>query len=44
MIHLDTLKAAPYNLVKDEGVYAKIISINFYGESILSQAGNGALI
>ena len=44
LIHLDTLKSAPYNLVKDEGVYAKIISINVYGESALSSAGNGALI
>jgi hypothetical protein len=43
-LSLDTLKAAPYNLVKDEGVYAKIISVNAYGESVQSAAGNGALI
>lgn len=30
--------------MKDEAVYAKIISINFYGESVISEAGNGALI
>lgn len=43
-ISLDTLKATPYNLIKDEGVYAKIISVNVYGESVESAAGSGALI
>jgi hypothetical protein len=32
-INLATLQAAPYNLVKDENVFAKISSVNVYGES-----------
>jgi hypothetical protein len=31
-------------LVQGDSVYAKIISINTYGESIMSDAGNGAVI
>jgi hypothetical protein len=43
-ISLDTLKAAPFDLVKDDSVWVKIISQNFYGESVLSEAGNNAVI
>ena len=31
-------------MIKDESVYAEIISINFYGSSVYSSAGNGAVI
>jgi len=35
-ISLETLKAAPYNLVKDQSVYVKIVSKNLYGDSEVS--------
>lgn len=39
------MKAAPYNLVKGDSVSVKIISVNFYGESVeMSQVGDGAVI
>jgi hypothetical protein len=31
LVNLSTLTAAPYNLVKDESVYAKVIAVNAYG-------------
>ena len=43
-ISLDTLKASPFLLVKGESVFAEIISINVYGSSVYSSAGNGAVI
>jgi hypothetical protein len=43
-ITLETLKATPYDLVKDDSVYVKIISVNLYGESELSFEGNNAVI
>lgn len=43
-ISLETLKAAPFNLVKDDSVTVKIISQNVYGDSILSEVGDGAVI
>jgi hypothetical protein len=43
-VFLTTLRASPYSLVKDDGVYVKIISVNLYGDSIYSDAGSGALI
>jgi hypothetical protein len=43
-ISLLTLRSAPYNLVQGDSIYAKLISINTYGESIMSEAGNGAVI
>jgi len=39
-----TLKASPFSLIKDDSVYAEIISVNVYGESVHSAAGNGAVI
>ena len=41
---LQSLRAEPYLLVKDDSVYVRIISENFYGDSIDSAAGNGAVI
>lgn len=43
-ILLETLKASPYNLVKDEEVYVKVIAENYYGDSPFSSATNGAII
>ena len=34
---------APYSLVKNEEIYAKVVATNFYGDSDFSEAGNGAL-
>ena len=35
---------SPFSLIKDESVYAEIISVNVYGSSVYSTAGNGAVI
>jgi len=43
-IQLLTLTSAPYSLELGESVSVKIISVNTYGESALSGAGNGAVI
>lgn len=39
-----SLIASPYNLLKDESVNVKVIAYNFYGDSVMSEAGNGAQI
>jgi hypothetical protein len=41
-ITLDALRAAPYNLVQGDSVYARIVARNAYGSSDYSAAGNGA--
>lgn len=41
---LEMLKQAPYNLVKDDSVFVKIIAANVYGDSAYSSAFNGAVI
>jgi hypothetical protein len=38
------LTAAPYSLLKGYTVYVKVVAVNDYGDSIPSQAGNGAII
>lgn len=38
------LRAAPYNLVLGDSVFVQITAHNFYGDSPVSDAGNGALI
>lgn len=43
-IALLTLRSAPYNLVQGESVWVKIVSVNTYGESVISDPGNGAVI
>ena len=43
-ISFETLKASPFLLMKGDSVYAEIISINVYGSSVYSSAGNGAVI
>jgi hypothetical protein len=43
-IPVTTLKAVPYSLAWGADVYAKVIAINLYGDSIVSLEGNGAMI
>lgn len=43
-ISLLALRSEPFNLVMDESVWVKIISINTYGESYISEPGNNAVI
>lgn len=44
IVNLTTLRADPYNLVLYDDIYIKIISINSYGESFQSNAGNNAYL
>lgn len=44
LVDLTTLRAAPYNLVLEDSVQIKVISINSYGDSEYSLTGNGAEI
>ena len=39
-----TLKATPFEIPWGDSIWAKIIAINAYGESVASIAGNGATI
>jgi hypothetical protein len=41
---VSTLKTAPYLLNWGSGVYAQVKAINAYGSSVVSLAGNGAII
>lgn len=43
-VALDTLIVPPYALVMNEEVWAKIIAINYYGESLYSEPGNNGLV
>jgi len=38
------LRAAPYNLVLGDDVFVQLTAHNFYGDSPMSNAGNGAKI
>ncbi len=44
MVNLSTLRSSPYSLVKGNSIYVKVISVNIYGDSVLSTVGNGAVI
>lgn len=39
-----TLRSAPYSLVFGDSVFARVVAINYYGESLASDSGNGATI
>lgn len=41
---LDTLIVPPYSHVLDEEVWVKLIAINYYGESLISEPGNDGLV
>ena len=43
-IPLSVLTAAPYSLTLGDSVYAKIVAYNFYGDSTISDAANGAIV
>jgi hypothetical protein len=43
-IPLSTLTAVPYSLVQGDSIFAKVVAINYYGESLESDSGNGAII
>jgi hypothetical protein len=43
-VSLSKLIIAPYDLVLDESVWVKIIAENFYGDSLISEPGNGGLV
>lgn len=38
------LTSSPFSLAFGDSVYVKVVAINSYGESIESNAGNGAVI
>lgn len=41
---MTTLTAAPFNLPWSSSISAKVIAFNAYGDSLTSDAGNGAVI
>jgi hypothetical protein len=41
---LSKLTSAPFSLLKGYGIYIKVIATNAYGDSPISDAGNGGLI
>jgi len=43
-IELGTLQASPYSLAGGDSVFARVVSVNVYGESPQSAEGNGAFI
>jgi len=43
-VSLANLIISPYNHVLDESVWVKIIAENFYGDSLISEPGNGGLV
>jgi len=43
-VPIASLTANPFSLNYGDSIVAKIIAINFYGESVESDAGNGAIV
>jgi hypothetical protein len=43
-VFIYSLSDSPFLLTLGDNVYAKVVAINFYGESVESDAGNGATI
>lgn len=41
---LSKLTSAPFSLLKGYSIYIKVIATNAYGDSLISDAGNGGLI
>jgi len=39
-----TLRAAPFNLPWGSSIFAKVYATNLYGNSLVSEIGNGAII
>jgi hypothetical protein len=42
VIQISTLESAPFLIVGGDSIYAKVVSVNTYGESEQSESGNGA--
>jgi hypothetical protein len=43
-VPLKTFIGEPYNLKHLSSIFARIVAVNFYGDSVLSDAGNGAIL
>jgi hypothetical protein len=43
-IQVATLRLAPFSLDWGSSVYVTIVAYNFYGDSLTSEPGNGAII
>lgn len=43
-IPVNTLKTTPFEIDWGKGIYAKVVAINAYGPSAISDEGNGAVI
>jgi len=43
-VPVSVLRAAPFSLEWGSSVFAKVVAINAYGDSLASVAGNGAVI
>ena len=43
-IPLAILTSDPYLLLQGDGIFAKVVAINYYGESLESDSGNGAVV
>jgi hypothetical protein len=43
-VALDKLIVPPYSLTKNDEVWAQVIAVNVYGESLISEAGNTGLV
>jgi hypothetical protein len=44
IVPLATLLASPYNLVYNDSIYAQLLASNLFGDSTVSNSGNGALV
>jgi hypothetical protein len=44
LVPISTLKAAPYSIAWGSSIYAKVVAKNIKGSSLISNAGNGAVI
>lgn len=38
------MSGEPFNLAFGDSVFSRIIAVNYYGESVASEGGNGAII
>ena len=43
-VPISTLKQTPYSIEWGRSIWATVTAVNLYGGSVVSQAGNGAII
>ena len=43
-VPLETMYVSPFNLILGDHIYAKIVAVNSYGQSLASIAGDGAAV